>query len=229
MVDVTPQMAFIAALQGQFNASRQGGGGPVPGIPGLSGAGGNDPANTPGGLSGGITAGGVPSTATTGTSVANTLISGGGGSDALSQQVGNALIGREAGERGDLGAGITGGDLGALLSILSGPGAFATILGSLVASDAAGLPLDPSLLTPASLAGLAREEGSQGIGSQGIAFADRDTGRSSFNTDTGNVLTSPGTNNVGAAGIRFSDRDRFGPSSPGRGLSRGTGRSNAGR
>ena len=126
MVDITPSQALLAALQGRFDAARQGQGrGTNSLIPGLPGGGeGTDSGSVIGALgSGGISAGGVPGTATTGSSIANSLIGGGAGAgDPLAQQVSLAsgLGFREPGERGDLGAGVTGGDADLLMSILSG-------------------------------------------------------------------------------------------------------------
>lgn len=126
MVDITPGVAFLAALQNQFNAARQGQGrGTNSLIPGLPGGGEGDSGSVIGSLgSGGISAGGVPGTATTGSSIANSLIGGGASAgDPLAQQVSLASgFGSpgEPGERGDLGAGVTGGDAELLLSILSG-------------------------------------------------------------------------------------------------------------
>ncbi len=138
MVDITPGTALLAALQNQFNAARQGQGqGTNSLIPGFAGSGeGADPSSILSALGGGISAGGVPGTATTGSSIANSLIGGSAGAgDPLAQQVSLAsgLGFREGGERGDLGAGVTGGDIGMLLSTL-GPLAPLMLLGQIVSS-----------------------------------------------------------------------------------------------
>lgn len=164
MVDITSD-ALLAAIANQFANARQGqspGVGSV--VPGLVGAGvGEQGTVSPAAV--GSPGGGVPGTATTGPAVANALLGGGGGGigDAVSQQVAGTLLGRqEAGERGDLGAGVAGGNIGALLSVLGGIGAVPTILGSLIASDASGLPLDPSLLSTMTLAELVSGESDPG-------------------------------------------------------------------
>lgn len=143
MVTLTPGVALLAALQNQFAAARQGqgqgGGSLIPGLAGQTADG--SPVGSVGALGGGgISAGGVPSTATTGTSALNSLIGGSAGADPVAQQVFNSLNQQEPGERGDLGAGTEGGDLRTLLSILGGPFAAASILGNLVASNELGLP-----------------------------------------------------------------------------------------
>lgn len=122
MVGITSG-ALLAALQAQFDAARQGQvQGRDQGIRGLqqSAESGNSPNSL---INGGISAGGIPGTATTGVS-GNALI---GGSAPLAGAVANgspgslfSTSGSEPGERGDLGAGVTGGDLELLLSILSG-------------------------------------------------------------------------------------------------------------
>lgn len=140
------------------------------------------PAATSAALGGGAS---VPGTATTGQSLLEEIVAG--GVDPASAEA-ESLINRlrgigggEPGERGDLGAGVMGGDVGALLSVLGGPLAPATILASLVASDASGLPLDPSLLTASGLASLAAgtDPGEFGSGRVGDLGRDVLTGAAS--------------------------------------------------
>ena len=78
MVDITPNTALLVALQNQFAASRANApqGNLAAGIPALAGQANGDaaaPPGGPGGLATGAVGGGVPSTATTGQSVANAL------------------------------------------------------------------------------------------------------------------------------------------------------------
>lgn len=159
MVDVTPSNSLLAALASQFAAARQGqsqGSSSV--IPGLQGLGGQESApSTPTGASP-VAGGGIPGTATTGPAVANSLVNGGGfAGDPISQSVAGTLLSRadrQPGERGDLGGGLVGGDPSGLLTILGGPLAPASLLASLVLSDAfTGIP-DPNLLNTGSLADL---------------------------------------------------------------------------
>lgn len=156
MVDITsPTAALLVALGNQRAAARQGRGqgvgSSVPGLPGF----GTEAA--PGAPAVGSAGGGIPSTATTGQSVANALLGGTGGTgDEVAQQVASVLLGRtEPGERGDLGVGVTGGSVGTLLSLLTGgPLAIPGVLASLVGSDVLGLPPDTNLLSTTGLAQL---------------------------------------------------------------------------
>lgn len=160
-----PYVAFLSSLQDAYAAS----GGPsntfTPGAQGVPGAapGTADPGGVGGGIAGGaagVGGGGasVPGTATTGAGILESINSG---QLPVSSPSANDLVDRlfggggEPGERGDLGAGVTGGDLETLLAVLGGPASMPLILASLVMSDAMGLPPDPSLLGTTSLADLA--------------------------------------------------------------------------
>lgn len=156
MVGITSD-ALIAALANQFAAARQG---QVSGGPGQLGPLGSGEAasNTAPGL-GGSSVGGVPGTATTGPSIANALLGGSPqsvGAGPVSQQVANTLLGQrsDAPERPN----VPGGSVGTLLALLTGGAAAVPgIFGSLVTSDALGLPPDPNLLSLTGLAQLADE------------------------------------------------------------------------
>ena len=208
MVDITPSNALLAALSNQFAAARQG---QTPGvgsaIPGLPGVASSESAPS---VSGASLAGGIPATATTGQSVANSLLGGVGGTgDAIAQQVAGTLLSqREPGERGDLGAGVTGGDVGALLSILGGPAALFSIIPSLVASDAAGLPLDPSLLSATTLAELVSgtEDSSPGFSGEFGGALNADGSFTPAISSTG----GGGTANIIRRGVIGGSRGVFG-------------------
>lgn len=229
MAQPDPFVALLTAIQ---DAQAAGGGTPnafVPGaqgIPGVGGQPGQDAGGTPAAVSGGISGGAsIPGTATTGPGLLENVLAG-GGADPLTQgapfQGAIGLGGNEPGERGDLGAGVTGGDLETLLSVLGGPTAIAAILGSLVTSDALGLPPSTSL----GLSDLVG--GSADIGSLGMSNSDRDPGGGPVARNTGNAATTPNVN-VGSLGISQEDRDKSGPSS-GSGSSPNRGDvSNAGR
>ncbi|MGI9492767.1 MAG: hypothetical protein ACR2QF_10250 [Geminicoccaceae bacterium] len=166
MVDVSPQGAFLVALNNAFNAARAN----APqanvgaGIPGLAAGGAENGPGSPGGSV--SIGGGTPGTATTGQSIANALIGGGAGAEAAlagpgGQQVFNALLTQrgESPERPD----VPGGSVATLLALLTGgPLAIPGIIGSLVASDALGGPLDPSLLSVSGLAQLASDDSTPG-------------------------------------------------------------------
>lgn len=211
-------IAFLSALQdahaagGTPNAFTPG----AQGVPGANGQPGADPAGTPVGsaAAGAIGAGGasVPGTATTGTSILEDILAGEPADPAASLVDRLRGVGREPGERGDLGAGVTGGDLGALLSVLGGPFAPASILASLAASDALGLDLDPSLLSTTSLLELAQAENESSPG-----FGADATGGAPFSFDPG---VNVGAGNLPPASGPFSAPVDF--SVPSTGLSFGT-------
>ena len=148
MAQPDPYAAFLTALQDAYAA---GGGRPnafTPGVQGIPTAGAPaDPTGAPsviGGVAGG--GGSVPGTATTGQSIVGDIIGGGVSADPIAQDLVSRTfnIGRDE-STADLGAGVTGGELGALASILGGPLGAASIIGSLVMSDALGLPPSPSV------------------------------------------------------------------------------------
>lgn len=126
MVDISPGAAFMLALNSAFNAAHANApqGNLGAGIPGLAQAA-AEQGGAPGQIASGATGGTVGGTATTGTNALNSLLGGGAtAGDPLTQQIAgtsnflNAT--REPGERGDLGAGVTGGDPRLLLAMLSG-------------------------------------------------------------------------------------------------------------
>ncbi|MGI9485409.1 MAG: hypothetical protein ACR2RF_05915 [Geminicoccaceae bacterium] len=178
MVDVSPQGAFLVALNNAFNAARAN----APqanvgaGIPGLAAGGAENGPGSPGGPASVSIGGGAPGTATTGQSIANALLGGGGGAEAAlagpgGQQVFNALLTQrgESPERPD----VPGGSVATLLALLTGgPLAIPGLIGSLVASDALGRPLDPSLLSVSGLAQLANDDSTPGVEFGGSINAD---------------------------------------------------------
>lgn len=206
MVDITPSDALISALANQFSAARQG---RTPGvgssIPGLQrGVGGEGQSSAPAVV--GAAAGGIPSTATTGPSTANALLGGSTATDPVSQQAFNALVSQrgEPGERGDLGAGVTGGSLGALLAVLGGPLAPLSLIGNLVASDALGLPPTASI-TLADLveAGERGDLGSLGLGGDVLGGVTSDVRNINTALDAA-IAADPST----FGGSRGSEADR---------------------
>ena len=156
-----PYVAFLSSIQDAFAAS---GGSPnafTPGVQGIPSGVPGTPGDPGGGVAGGVAPAGVgaggasvPGTATTGQGILESIVAG-GDPDVARRLLPGSLFQTAPGEPGDLGAGVTGGNVNALLSVLGGPLAIPTILGSLVASDAMGLPPDPGLLSVPSLAQIA--------------------------------------------------------------------------
>ena len=137
MVDISPGTALLAALQAQFSAARQGQNqGVGSSIPGLGGGDAGNALNaTPGSLATPSLGGGVGS-ATSGQSLANSLIGGApAGGDPLARQVSTDFFGSNEGgqpERPD----ITGGDADMLAAIgMLGPLAVPLLLGQIVSQD----------------------------------------------------------------------------------------------
>ena len=233
MVDITPGVAFLAALQNQFNAARQGQGqGTNSLIPGLPGGGEGDPGNVIGALgSGGISAGGVPGTATTGSSIANSLIGGGVGGDPLAQQVAASF-----GAGGSFGLGsrepnnpsgaslgefdnLQGGDADLLKGVLSGnPLLMLALIGNAIANEGS-IPSDPADLGGDFGAQAFSRSESSGRELGGNLGGSINTGSISGGGSVGNIRSGF------SGGSSGNDRDQ----SPGPGPNRGTGPSNAGR
>lgn len=223
-------VAFLSVLQ---DAHAAGGGTPnafapgAQGIPGQPGAAGDAASSVAAGpAAAGIGSGGasVPGTATTGQSILENIMTGGidpGSPDQVSLVDRLRGFNGEPGERGDLGTGVTGGDVGALLSVLGGPFASASILSSLVASDALGMDLDPSLLSANSLLELAQV---QAENESSPGFSADATGGTPFSFDPG---VNVGAGNLPAASGPFSAPVDF--SVPSRGLSFGGGGSGGDR
>lgn len=216
MVDISPGTALLIALGNQFAASRANApqGNLGAGLPGLTGQNGEGSPGSPGGLAAGAVGGGVPSTATTGSSVANALAGGGGlgglsAGDPLAQQVERNFFNQRETFSGQ------------------GPPAPGTAEGEIspavMAAIMSGNPIAMALAVSRAVAGQGEPAD---IGTQGIPFAERETGQDAFGRTTG--LQPAPSNNIGSLGISFADRDRFGPAGPGRSPSRGT-VSNAGR
>lgn len=137
MVDIAPGAAFLLALKNAFDAARANAprGNTGVGIPGISDAADQGTPSLPGQVAGssiGGLGGGVPGTAPTGQNALVPALGGGEPAGTLTPlplrqpDTVNALnFGprqnvREPGERGDQGAGVTGGNLNMLLAVLSG-------------------------------------------------------------------------------------------------------------
>lgn len=233
---------FVALLSSIQDAQAASGGSPnpfTPGSQGIPGQGGvpSEAGGSPGvagSIGGGVGGGGsVPGTATTGQNILADIAAG---TASPTDPLAGGTIFQGAGvpgEAGDLGASVTGGDLGTLMSVLGGPTALLSILPSLVASDALGMPLDPSLLTTTSLAQLAFGGGEGGAGA-GTEFGGSINSDGSFTPAVSSVGGSGGVNTIRSGafpslgGNDDNQNDRR-DTSPGPGPNRGTGPSNAGR
>lgn len=214
MVDVAPNTALMIALGNAYNNARANAprGNPTASIPGLGGAGAVEGIGaTPGVVAGsGVPGGSVPGTATTGDAVMDAILGGGaGGSDPVAQQVAEAglrlgLGGSGPGERGDRGAGVSGGDLRTFASILGGPTAIPSILANVVGNDVFGFDPSTSGLINNLLALEESEAGASGFGVNA-------TGGEPFSFDPG---ANVGAGNLPAAGGPFSDPVDFSVPSP---------------
>lgn len=223
-----PYVAFLNALQDAYAASGLNPNTFTPGAQGVPGAAGQPASDAgggtvAGGLGGGLGGGGasVPGTATTGPSLLEDILAGGDPNALQTPGLVDRLRGLEPSgipERPD----VPGGNLGALLSVIGGVGAVPTLLGSLVTTDALGLPLDPSLLSATGLAQLASDDSTPGFGAAGsdLTGATPVGPGTGFGVDRPGVATGlsfPGAPTIGG-GLSFTERDR--PERPERSLSR---------
>ncbi len=174
-----PYVAYLTALQDAYAASGEGPNAFVPGAQGVPALGqaagaGEGPGGIGGigGIAGGVGAGGasVPGTATTGANLLDAIVTGGlpATSPAAAPLARRGLLPGEESTADRAGRG--GGDVSTLLGLLSG-GILAVpaTLGSLVLSQAAGLPPSTGLLSAGGLAELAGLDGSTpGFGASGV-------------------------------------------------------------
>ena len=219
MVDLTAGTALLAALNEQFNAARQG---QPPGrsalIPGLAGVEGQQ---SPGALNAlaGISPGGVPGTATSGSSLQNSLIGGtASATDPLAQSVSDAIgntfgDNREPGEQPERPT-VAGGNADVLLSILTGnPLLMAAVLGDAI-SGQSNFGVNSADLSnaqpPGSISGFGIESSSNLPG--GLSFGGSSFGGSSFGESDGSLSFSGGSSGINtrsdpltnpAGGVRF--------------------------